>query len=224
MVHLLTPFSRPQHLPQLLPMLAAQRIVWHPIVHDPQLLKLFRKRWIEPTFCGEVPQEQDPAYWKLNQWITSQPIDDGELYGFFFDDAFYYPGFFDKLRKVGGSEWGVLFVTMHYKADTTFRAEPATVKTNSVGVLQCIVRGRVLRTMRFANSPVADGMMAEWLKQTQNCIYRPELAVKINCLKPGWWPAPPTPAPRHTPVRQYGNAILHSLRLLRSAVRRRVFG
>ncbi len=224
MVHLLTPFSRPQHLPQLLPMLAAQRIVWHPIVHDPQLLRLFREPWIEPAFFGEVPQDQDPAYWKLNQWIASQPIADGDLYAFFFDDDVYHPGFFDKVRQVDGSEWDVLFVSMQYKTDTTFRAEPATIKTNSVGVLQCIVRGRVLKTMRFANSPIADGMMAEWLAQSQNCIYRPELEVKFNGLKPGWWPAPPTPAPRHTPIRQYGNAIVHSLKMLRSAVRRRVFG
>src|ERR1017187_10133447 len=114
--HILTPFSRPENLPALIRNLEPQGIQWHLIAHDYTSVEKTLDGIGWPTWVdlikGELPDDWDPCYWKLNHWIEDQTIVDDDYYAFLCDDDGYEPGFWDAIRQTHQTECDVIFVSM----------------------------------------------------------------------------------------------------------------
>lgn len=177
-IHVITPFARTHLLPQFLPMLESQGVIWHPIHHEPMGVAA---DWIQPMAVEPAWGEQNPCYWKLNQWIERLhgSIQDDNAYCFCGDDDAYPARFFDAVRETRFGD--VLFVSMQTPEQRLVAARE-NIKRNNVGLQQFFVTGRILKTMRFLNVANADGTMAEWLVSQWHCAYRPDLVVQYNKL------------------------------------------
>ena len=172
MIHVITPFSR-EHLRKIFT----------------EHLKQFP---VESILCEEEVYTKDPAYEKANNFIKKGNIKDEDYYCFLCDDDNYEVGFFDNLPDAD-----VIFVSMKRGDNVvgqgvsrhptnTLIAAPENIKLMNVGFEQFIVKGRVLKQMKFTmGTPYADGMMAMWLKENFKCVYEPNRFVLFNRLEKG---------------------------------------
>ena len=175
-------------------------MTWHPIC---DVRVDFPAPWIVPIFVVPPP-EWDPCYWKHNYWIETQPIVDGDWYGFMNDDDGYEPNVMDMIRSKTSSH--VVVISMkrghHVPPDephgtSTLKAAPENMRLCSVGVQQLFVRGYVLRTMRFVNDHFADGLMVESVTRRFATTYEPNYYAQFNRFQPGRWDTGTSATPAH---------------------------
>lgn len=202
MIHVVTPFSRPENAPVLLRHLEEQwgDLTWHPIVSTVPFPESCRRDWVKPLTV-DVPEGLDPFCYKLRAFVESGRIQDGERYCFLNDDDLYAPGV---LAAIAGMPERIVIVSMlrgqriptyvangHYHSTGTLTARPDMVHVGGIGVEQYFVTGEILRRADFqlARANVCDGLVAEWLLETypDDIRYEPELYVLFNRLEPGRW-------------------------------------
>ena len=81
MIHVITPFSRPQNARILVDHLARQgvAVTWHPVVSSVPFPADCLREWVTPLRTS-VPAGEDPFCWKLRAFVESGRIVDGERY------------------------------------------------------------------------------------------------------------------------------------------------
>jgi hypothetical protein len=201
MIHIVTPFYRKENLPFYLENLKKFDIIWHPIFQEQiELPNDSYYDWINPIFVL-FPDNYgvwEATTYKLNLFTDTQLIEDNNYYCFMNDDDFYEDNFFDEIRKTIENKPEVIFVSMKrgdkrvivqpgnsHPANTLY-AVPESIKVNHVSLEQYIIRGDILRQMRFSLR-IGDGHFAVLLKSKFNCVYRSDIFVQFNLLQPGRW-------------------------------------
>lgn len=202
MIHVITPFSRPENVPALLRHLEGQGVAltWHPLVSSIPFPVAHLREWVKP-FVVRVPDGVDPFCGKLRAFVTGGPIADGERYCILNDDDLYADGV---LAAIAGMTERIVIVSMlrgqripayvangHYHPTGTLRAEPRMMHVGGVGVEQYFVMGELFRQVDFRpdRAGICDGLVAEWLVETfpNDVRYEPDLHVLFNRLEPGRW-------------------------------------
>lgn len=204
-IHILTPFYRQElkgiHIKNMLPY--SDCIIWHPIEQynitkwDISLIK-----WLRPSVMQFHKDDWDWAYEKLNHWITWQLIQDNDYYWFMNDDCWCdAQNFFTDIIKCNTDVIFVSALRGHNKPkglegtvqdhDTT----PLIADTlNHIGLGktdlgQIIVKGSILKQIRFPNNPFADGHLAENIKANKHITKTllPNTYFYFNYYQKGRW-------------------------------------
>ena len=202
MIHVITPFSRPENARILVDHLARQgvAVTWHPVVSSVPFPADCLREWVTPMQV-DVPRKMDAFAWKLKAFIESGRIVDGERYGVLCDDDMYDDGL---LAAVGRMTSPVVVVSMlrgdrvPERADGGFChptdelvAGPENMRVCGAGLQQCFMAGEVLREMEIDpwRAPFCDGLaVAQLGRQFKDVIrYAPGLHVLFNRLEPGRW-------------------------------------
>ena len=202
MIHVITPFSRPQNARVLLGHLARQgvAVTWHPIVSSVPFPASCLREWVKPLQV-DVPRKMDPFAWKLKMFIASGRIVDGERYGVLCDDDMYDDGLLSAVERMSAP---VVVVSMlrgdrvPQRTDGGYChpidelvAEPENMRVCGAGLQQCFLMGEVLREMEIDpwRAPFCDGLaVAQLGRQFKGVIrYEPGLHVLFNRLEPGRW-------------------------------------
>lgn len=189
----LTPLTRFSLIPKLKANLRQFDIEWRPILHAP--VGDLDETWIRPFYVGDVPPGIDPPYWKLNR-IIEDGLDEDRWYAVLCDDDLYEPLFFDDLTGLATDIAVVSMMRGHNvppretnrHPTSPLRAAASNMKRCRVGLQQLIVRGRMLRSLRYTGtSGIADGLMAEQLfaQYPEQITYYPDVYVLFNALEPG---------------------------------------
>lgn len=181
-----TPFSRFGNGDILIKHLEPFGIIWHPVVRDKDLHKQgWAEEWIRPLIYVDA-LTFDVCYAKLNDFIASGLIENDVYYSFLNDDDFYEPGFFDKIRERCSGQEPVIVVSMKTGNNSTLIADRKTMSEGFVGLEQLIIRGDILKGLRFAeDSHSADGKMAAQV--AGGAKYLPDVFVLFNYLELGRW-------------------------------------
>jgi hypothetical protein len=107
------------------------------------------------------------AFYSSQNWVTWHIRDNPQAYDIAYEKLNW---FIDLLRKKIQSRPDVIFVATQTK-NSTMWASPDNCKVYGAGLRSYVVRGEVVEKMRFnEESHSADGMMAQWLKETQKNI------------------------------------------------------
>ena len=202
MIHVITPFSRPQNARVLLGHLARQgvAVTWHPIVSSVPFPASCLREWVKPLQV-DVPRKMDPFAWKLKMFIASGRIVDGERYGVLCDDDMYEDGLLSAVERMSAP---VVVVSMLRGDRVSQRtdggychpidelvAEPENMRVCGAGLQQCFLMGEVLREMEIDpwRAPFCDGLAGAQLgRRFKDVIrYDPGLHVLFNRLEPGRW-------------------------------------
>jgi hypothetical protein len=188
-VHVITAFSRWQNLPFYLVNLEKLNVLWHPIVDQPHTE--MEHLWIEPYYCHNRAEGGDVFYRRLNAWIEEAQIEDDDYYIFLNDDDWMAENVPSLLATYDDD---VVFAGM-LRGNHPVPGHPITplmpfrgVGAGSIGVEQIILKGKILKTVRFnVNSGMADGILAETLQTQYGIRYAPELVMYFNYLEQGRW-------------------------------------
>lgn len=202
MIHVITPFSRPENAAALLRHLDTQgvAVTWHPLVSSVPLPAGCEREWVKPLSVN-VPGGADPFCYKLRAFVESGRIRDGERYCVLNDDDLYDDGV---LAAVDAMPERIVIVSMlrgqrtpayvangHYHPTGPLMARPDLMHVGGIGVEQYFVMGEIFRHADFPldRANVCDGLVAEWLAATypDDIRYEPELYVLFNRLEPGRW-------------------------------------
>ena len=202
MIHVITPFSRPQNARLLVDHLARQRVAvtWHPVASSVPFPVECLRAWVKPMQV-DVPEGADPFCYKLRAFVERGEIVDGERYGVLCDDDMYGDGV---LWAVGRMSEPVVVVSMlrgdrvPERADGGFChptdelvAGPENMRVCGAGLQQCFMTGAVLREVEIDpwRAPFCDGLaVAQLGRQFKDVIrYAPGLHVLFNRLEPGRW-------------------------------------
>jgi hypothetical protein len=193
-IHIVTPFYRKHLLKTLIHYLQPMNIIWHPVC-DPVDIQAFKNNiigWIQPVLCK-------PLEWsslrKINDFIETQTIIDGDYYCCMGDDDMYEEGIFDEIRKQTAK---VIFISLcrgneipkgsPHPTNPLIIKGPEDVKICAIGLPQYIVKGSIFKQMKMDTTTChADGTFAEELKDRfpNDCIYRPDLFTFGNYFEPG---------------------------------------
>ncbi len=192
-LHIIMPFSRTHLKDKLLKMY--YHFSFHPIIFKDQITDF--PEWVAPLVVPDNPEGFDHCYHKLNQFIKKGDIQDDDLYMFMCDDDAIER---EDLKAISLFNGEVLFISMlrgHKIPDNvtgfsrhpvnTLIASPQNIQPTSIGLEQFVIRGKILKTLKFNNSRTADGEMAVYLKDKCQCEYAPEIFVKFNYFEPGRW-------------------------------------
>lgn len=202
MIHVVTPFSRPNNARVLVDHLARQgtAVTWHPLVGDVALPWDCLRAWVRPMQV-DVPEGRDPFCYKLRAFVASGEIADGERYGVLCDDDLYEDGL---LAAVAEMSEPIVVVSMlrghrvpaqaangHLHPTSTLTAAREMMRVAGVGMQQCFVMGEIFRRIEFdlERAAYCDGLAAAWLAETfgESIRYEPERHVLFNRLEPGRW-------------------------------------
>ena len=184
MINVVTAFHRVENYKWLRRHLMFHPIVWHKIsdVEDFEA---------DNTIFYEPIEGYDILYQKLNHFIRNTHIIDNAYYCFLNDDDAYEGDYFKDLPDAD-----VIFTSMkrgykrvgEHPIYDLIISSPDCVRVNYIGVEQFIVKGHVLKKIRFDTTKKnADGYMAVWLKNSFNCVYEPNRFVLFNYLQKGRW-------------------------------------
>lgn len=202
--NVITPMVRIHNAPDLIKMLAPQKIQWHVVVDDDNPLKLvFDEDWINVYRC---PNPETTFYARSNfsiNWMFENHVDSEGYWCVLNDDDAYEPGFFDKLRKsLSDDEYkhDVVIVGMergdatpsdasweHAHGTHRLPAHPDHAKMNHVGVEQMIASGSVMKQYRIPYHLSGDGQWVEHIAQRHEVLYLDNLNVWFNYYEPGRW-------------------------------------
>lgn len=195
--HVLTPFSRFGNLPELLPMLKAQGVQWHLLLDDPVPFEPpedLMQPWIHLHPLPSPIEGFFIGHWLVNCFLNTQPVHDGDRYAVLTDDDFYPPEFWRKVNELHGD---IVVVSMQRSSNPTvgdgghpfdtLLADPANMKTGSVGLEQIIFKGSVLKNCRLEGHYTADGTLIEklWHDRMEQFVFAPDILVYFNYLEPG---------------------------------------
>lgn len=163
-VHVICAFYRQYLLPTHIHYLENTGIEWIAACDDVDItpLKDNKKEWIKPILVPPLKIPGDQVYKKFNDCIDRIDIVDEDYYCFMGDDDSYEPGFFDVIRRqdspiiLTSASGGVGHpLVIHSFMD---------VRVGNINLQQYILKGSVLKQMRFNNNtPEDDGRFAEEL-------------------------------------------------------------
>jgi hypothetical protein len=182
MIHVVTPFSRPKFLPELIRNMEGQSVIWHPITFKQTAFP--DADWIVPVEVEPNPDGWCPCYWKLKQFTETYRLIDADYYRFQNDDDLFCPGFFAEIAKAAGD---VVFNSMRFLPCHDLPGAEGNIGRGITGLEQFQVRGHVLRTIKWKNLRDADGEVAEYLVREFRCQYLPDAWTHFNALRPLWW-------------------------------------
>lgn len=199
MLHILTPFSRNENLNFYLKNLEDKKIIWHPIVHEKLL---FASPWIQPFYVFSTLPKEDPNYHKLNLFIDNFYIIDTDLYLFMNDDDWVEEDTLDRLKGFDDNLGEVFFCSMKrgHQVPNNEGIQQHGIETlipykgvgcGSIGLEQIILKGDVLKQVKFNTSPevqhMSDGVLAEELQKKYDVKYLEDVFMLFNYLEPGRW-------------------------------------
>ena len=182
MIHVITPFSRPQNILALVEHLRPAGIIWHPLHHG--LVDFPKEPWIQPRQIG-YPNEWLATgaccYWKVNQFIDDG-LEDGDYYGVLCDDDMYALGFWDKFRTHSGD---IIVASLEHTSLNTLVAAPENMKQGRVSFEQMFAKAHIWNEFRYNNDCQADGNLIERVHQryADKFDYAPECFVMFNLLR-----------------------------------------
>ena len=194
MIHVVTPFSRPENTERMVELLVDQRVLWHPLM-DGGVEFPVKADWIQPLDCGPAFHDIRDCYGKLNTYIEQGGIVATDRYCVLNDDDAYPRGFMDRLRELDqpvvicSMKRGQFTPPSFFNHPTfTLVANPDHMIRGMVGLEQVLMLGSVFGDVRYPLLPDGDGHLAEHLFHTREDIhYEPDLYVLFNYLEPGRW-------------------------------------
>lgn len=149
---------------------------------------------IEILFVENQPPETDVCYWKINQAIEKK-VQDNTYYSILMDDDAIEQSMMGiipvkditivSMKRGNNIPPTVNPVNAH--PTNTLIAHPSNMKVGHIGAEQMIIKGSLLKTLRFnEKSPYADGEMAEYLhKNFTDIDYQPDRYILFNYLEKG---------------------------------------
>ena len=195
MLNIITPFSRSENLDFYYNNLKDKNVRWNILFHDMNI-KFKGYGWIYPFFVFNTPNsDKEPNYFKINRFIEFGDIIDDDYYCFMNDDDCFDKEFFEKINNYNDD---VIFIAMKRgdyipKGDgsnphgtTTLIPFPG-VKAGHIGLEQIVVKGKVLKNLKFDLYNMADGVIAEQLQKDYKVNYVTDLYALFNYLQPGRW-------------------------------------
>lgn len=196
-VHLISAFYRKHLLPTLVHYFKPMSIDWYPVCdyNDIEVFRNNTETWIHPVLCPPLKLPGDQAFKKLNDFIDQKIIIDDDYYCFCGDDDMYEQGFFDEIRKQTSN---IIFVSVcggdtipptspHNTAPLIIRSVD-DIAICRIGLPQYIIKGHILKQMRFKNEqPYDDGTFAVELKTKfpNDLKFIPDLFAFGNYFEPG---------------------------------------
>lgn len=202
--HVITPFSRWENLKEFTDN-TAQADSLNLIISSTQyMLGLedvadnFTFQIVDANKLGEVDGAY--CYRKVNLLLDkmSNHIQDNDLFMFLCDDDGIPENFVASVKTLFSNlpdSIDAVVVSLkrgdHIPPDgiqhgtETLIAKSENMKVGKCGWMQAIVKGRVLKKLRFNNTACADGEMMEWLAKNYNVHYQPDTFVLFNFLQPG---------------------------------------
>jgi hypothetical protein len=199
-LHILMPFFRTENKGFYDTRFSFLNLLWHPIVVDVGIF--VESDIIKPLILDikNKPENDQTNYWKLNEFIKSSAIDDNDYYWVINDDDYFSEHIPFSLSYCVSD---VVFVSMMRgqcipddpRLDAicchpsyTLYAIPESVMPCQIGCEQFIIKGKVLKTLKFdQNNPYSDGYTAVNLKNNFQCEYRRDWFVFFNWLQKGRW-------------------------------------
>jgi hypothetical protein len=156
------------------------------------------EKWINPIVSPVRPKVIiDGLYFKFNYFIENQPINDEDHYMFLCDDDSIEGNVISEIKKMDDP---VIFISMKrghninyehpsntWHGTNTLYARPECIKVCEVGLEQFIIKGKILKEVRFVDHNWADGYMCEYLKEHYPVTYREDLFSLFNFYEPGRW-------------------------------------
>jgi hypothetical protein len=186
MLHIITPFSRPNNIPALLDNIAtsklAEYIHWHPLIHEE--VEFPSLKWIHPMmikYPKRCEQDGTVCYQKMNTFMDNGLIDN-DFYCVLCDDDLYAPNFHEEISKHHGE---IVVPSMKLPSGEVLNATPENMRVSRVGFEQLIIRGSIFKTRRYIDSYCADGDMIECLYRDYSFKFEfaPEAVVLFNALR-----------------------------------------
>lgn len=208
-LHIITPFSRPENFCNLFKnfkgfdswTLIFSEDQYNSFIRDDIRNELSDKE-IFPMIAKNLGKVDGAyPYRKINRMIESFDGNDGgindeDYYIILCDDDGIPEGLIDEIKNHNED---VLVVSLK-RGDSipkdaickhgisTLLACPENMVVGKCGCMQAIVKGKVLRKIRFnENVSHADGLMMEWLAKNYKVTYLPELFINFNYFQPGRW-------------------------------------
>jgi len=172
--HIVTPFYRHQNRALLQKNL--EGFIWHPIE-------------------GNFPNFGDQAYAKINHFIQTAEIIDDDYYQILNDDDALPADFIRTTREIGGDI--VIFSLdrgqrtppeaqgIHRHEAGKLIASRENMRIGGMGLQQIRFKGSLFKTLRCADHPFADGMIAQSLRDRDDIVFVPDVFILFNYLEPG---------------------------------------
>ena len=159
MIHVITAHSRPDYLPHVAATLHNQGIQWHIIpsakITVPREISNLDWVHVHPFYVKNEPPYSSWLYTKLNWFIDTIPLVDGDHYGALNDDDFACPGTFTKIRGAASNDPEVIFLSLHASPGIELIAKPENIRPSLCWIEQFYVRADILRQHRFlTDNPV----------------------------------------------------------------------
>ena len=197
-IHILMTFSRHDLWEKILDHYRPMNVILHPLVFADEHLPVTTEGWVEGF---TAPIKKDASIVALiNAFIEAAPLHGDDYYVLAADDDGYEPGVFEAIRQMNDP---VIFISMkrgyrtppdldplkQYPHNTLY-ATPGNVKIGSVGGEQIIMKGSVLKSIRYETGEreaISDGLVAIELKEKYPIRYEPALFALFNLFQPGRW-------------------------------------
>ena len=192
-VHVLTAFSRYNEKDKFVNYLSRFRdvIFFHPIELETKSdWGRKNKDWIKPLCLPKHDETWDFCYEKLNYFIAKNDIIDDDYYCFMNDDDGVEDSCFDEILNC---DTDVVFISMKRGNNqvgvhpiNTLIASCKNIGLCLTGLEQIIVKGHVLRGLKFNNHMWADGQLADYLNMSQHSkTYLPDTFALFNFFERG---------------------------------------
>jgi len=205
MIHLITPFSRPENVNLLVEAYRPMNVILHPITFYDELIHFPDEEWIKPYVINTLSKDCKAgtiAGYKRNQWIKNNTIVDDDYYVTADDDDMYEAGVFDAIKQMDNdiviisskrgdfTPVGVI-EARRYPTYTLF-AHPDNIKIGSISSQQSFVKGKIFKNHLFEeDTRCEDGLMAiHHHEDGEQIRYEPDLYALFNYFEPGRWIKP----------------------------------
>lgn len=201
--HVITPLARYENLNPLVRMLEPHKVSWHVTTDSENLFRIwFPLNWARAYSIdnAKVPPA-DRCLDSINWLLNHLRLNDDDFYCFLNDDDAYEDGFFEKLSPHQAND--VLIVSMkrgdqippgtpaHRAHGTnTLVAAPENMRICQVSLEQILIKGRLLKGLRFPVKDCGDGLFIEEVVSKHPVKYVPEANVLFNWFEPGRWNKP----------------------------------
>jgi hypothetical protein len=200
-IHLIMPFSRRHLWDKLIKAYGEMNVILHPLTMPGEVNSMMAcdstEEWIQPFRSAHAYAFNQSKL--LNEFIQNTPIIDDDYYVSMSDDDMYEQGVFDSIRNMDDL---VVVISMKrgYRVPaglpiekryppTTLTAGPENMRIGCIGGEQMFIKGSILKNIRFdeEQTTVADGFVAETLKNFCTIRYEPDLFCLFNYYEPDRW-------------------------------------
>jgi hypothetical protein len=161
-VHAIMPFSRPQNKEKVLNNLRPMNIILHPI-EIPTMKSDWNEDWVKPMVCREIPDKHDACYFKINEFISNAQINDDDYYFVASDDNLIRSEMAEKIRTC---DTDVVFVGVLFNKRINLIPKKDNFESHKIGncgLFNFVLKGKILKNIKFENLFYADGVLMESL-------------------------------------------------------------